>query len=459
MDFDLLIRQGTIVDGSGMPGYRADVGIRDGLIAEIGHLAAKSAARSIDAGGLVVSPGFIDIHTHLDAQMFWDPYGTCEPQHGMTTVVMGNCGLTLAPVTDSSREDLVASLTRVEAIPRPALEAGVPWGWHTYGDYLDALEGRVGINVGGLVGHVALRHYVMGADSLEREATEAEVERMKELVRGSLRGGALGLSTNRNERHFREDGRPVASRVASEEEILSLGDVLRELNSGIILFSAGPSLAMLDQAARRIERPVVWQNILHYWHRPTEWREKLNAIGATFRDGYRAYAMCDTQPTLRVFNMKNTQRFDEFPTWKTLGFLPEQARKQAMQDESSRAKMRAELDEDRLTTFHRRWDLVDVTKVSKPESQRFLGKSVQDMAAMRSQHPVDAFLDLSLEEDLEAEFETTNSNGDPEAMGEIMRSPHTLIGLSDAGAHVQYQAGYGFSTELLGRWVRERGVL
>src|SRR5437868_11775002 len=196
MGFELLVRGGTVVDGSGLPAYRADVGVRDGKIVEIGRLTA-GAARTIDAGGLVVAPGFVDHHTHLDGQLFWDPYGTSEPQHGVTSVVMGNCGLTLAPVEPGGEDALVKSFVRVEAMPREALVAGIPWGWRSYGDYLDRLEGRIGINVGGLVGHIAVRHAVMGEEGVEREATDEEVEAMKVLVREAVAGGALGMSTNR----------------------------------------------------------------------------------------------------------------------------------------------------------------------------------------------------------------------------------------------------------------------
>src|SRR5882724_2454150 len=201
MDYDLLVRRGRVVDGSGLPSFIADVGVKDGKVAEVGKLKG-TAARTIDADGLAVSPGFIDHHTHLDAQMLWDPYGTCEPQHGITTVVMGNCGLTLAPVKNGDEDALVKSFVRVEAIPRFALEKGVPWGWHSYREYLDGLNGRLGINMGGLVGHIAVRQYVMGEESVERHATKPEVQRMQQLVREGMEAGAFGFSTNRNERHM-----------------------------------------------------------------------------------------------------------------------------------------------------------------------------------------------------------------------------------------------------------------
>ncbi|SRR5579884_338447 len=461
MDYDLLIRGGKIIDGSGLPGYLGDVGVKDGKIVELGRLRG-SAARTIDATGLVVSPGFVDHHTHLDAQILWDPYGTSEPENGVTSVVMGNCGLALAPVEDGVEEAIVKSFVRVEAMPREALIEGVPWGWHSFGEYLDALEGKTGINVGGLIGHIALRQTVMGEESVEREATPAEVERMKALVREGMEGGALGISTNRNSRHYREDGKPVASRLASLDELFELSDVLAEMNSGVIETIANLSdeeqIAWYDQLARRTARPVIWQSVLHRYSAPDFWRVQLEAIAPTFRDGYRAYGLANTVPIYNRFNLNNAQVFDEWPTWKNIMFLPEFVRKQAFSDPETRAKLKAEFAEKRYTNFHKRWDLIPVVEVAKPENERYLGKTIAELGEMRRQDPVDAMIDLSLEEDLKTTFLSANG-GDPEAMGQIMRSPYVLIGVSDAGAHVQFNASFGYSTTLLGLHVRERGAM
>src|SRR3954469_18589344 len=400
MEFELLVRGGTVVDGSGLPGYRADVGVRDGKIVEIGRLTA-GAARTIDASGLVVAPGFVDHHTHLDAQMLWDPYGTSEPQHGVTSVVMGNCGLTLAPVQPGGEDAIVQSFVRVEAMPREALQAGVPWGWRSYGEYLDRLEGRVGINVGGLVGHIAVRHDVLGEAAVEGAAPADEIDRRRRLVAEALEGGALGMSTNRNERHFREDGKPVASRLADDAEFFGLCDVLGDHSAGVIETINGldtpAHLVWYDAIARRTGRPVIWQNVLHRWTQPTFWREQLTALGRIFGDGYRAFGLTNTVPIVQRFSLKNAQVFDEFPTWKNLMFLPEFVRRQALADPETRAKLRAEMAAPERTAFHRRWDLVRIIKVGRPENERFVGGSVADMAAARGQDAFDAFLDLSLE--------------------------------------------------------------
>ncbi len=462
MAYDLLIKSGRIYDGSGMPSYLGDVAVSGGRIAEIGRISG-GAARTIDAAGLAVAPGFIDHHTHMDAQIFWDPYATSEPQHGVTSIVMGNCGLTLAPTKPSDHDALVKSFVRVEAMPRSVLELGVPWGWHTYGEYLDALDGKIGVNVGGLVGHIAVRQYAMGEESVERAATAQEIAQMKRLVLDAMESGALGFSTNRNERHMREDGKPVGSRLADDEELFGLCQVLGELNSGVIETILGLNkiehFKFYDRLARVTGRPILWQSLQHRWAEPDLWRQQLDAVAPIFEDGYQAYGLSHTVPLVRHFTLKNCQVFDEFPTWKALMFLPVEARREALKDPATRKKMRADFAEPRKTNFHRRWDVVQVEKCAKPENRKYAGKSVAEMAALRGQDPLDAFLDLALEENLDTVFQNANNGGDSAAMGEILRSPYVLMGTSDAGAHVQFGADFGYGTTLLGLWVRERRLL
>ena len=462
MDYDLIIKNGRVVDGSGLPSYIADVGIRDGKIVKIGRLTG-SAARTIDADGLVVAPGFIDHHTHMDGQILWDPFGTCEPQHGVTSMIMGNCGLALAPVKAGDEDAIVKSFVRVEAIPRAALEKGIPWGWKSYGDYLDRLEGRVGINVGGIVGHIAVRQYVMGEESVERKATASEVQKMRSAVGEAMRAGAFGLSTNRNERHMREDGLPVPSRLADDDELFALCDVASELNSGVIQMNLGrhcvEQIPQYDELARRTRRPIVWQSVQYKESEPELWKNMLDGIAGTFRAGYQAYGLTHTVPLMRHFTMKDAQIFDEFPVWKNLMFLPEPARRQAFADPATRQRMRADLAEPRPVSFHRNWGRVLVEKVARAENQKFVGKSVAEVAAARDQDALDAFLDLALEENLETTFETTNRGFNPEVMSTIMKSPYVIIGTSDAGAHVQFGADFGYCTTLLGMWVRDRQLI
>ena len=462
MAYNLIIRGGRVVDGSGLPSYVADVGVKDGKIAEVGRL-KDGAARTIDAAGLAVSPGFIDHHTHLDAQMLWDPYGTCEPQHGITSVVMGNCGLSLAPRRSGIEDAIVKSFVRVEAIPRSALEQGVKWNWHSYGEYLDNFEGKVGINVGGLVGHIAVRHHAMGEEAVERSATGAEVQKMRGLVLDAMEGGALGMSTNRNDRHMREDGKPVASRLADDEEFFALCDVLAERNAGVIETILGRNkiehFKWYHELAKRTQRPILWQSLQHRWAEPNLWREQLDAVEPIFKAGYQAYGLSHTVPLVRHFTLKDCQIFDEFPTWKNLMFLPVEVRKQAFADADTRKKLQAELSDSRPTNFHKRWDIPKVEKTFKPENQKYTGKTIAELAEMTNKAPLDAFLDLALDENLETIFWNANNGGDWNAMGEILRSPYVLIGTSDAGAHVLFGADFGYGTILLGLWVRERQVM
>jgi N-acyl-D-aspartate/D-glutamate deacylase len=339
----------------------------------------------------------------------------------------------------------------------------VPWGWRTYGDYLDALEGRVGLNVGGLVGHIAVRQYVMGEESVERGATSDEVTQMQALVRESLEGGALGLATNRNPRHMREDGKPVASRLADDAELFALADVLGELNCGTIETILGlpkrDDFPWYEALAQRSGRPIIWQSVQHRWGDPDAWRMLLDAVEPIFRKGYRTYGLANTQPLMRHFTLNNAQAFDEFPYWKTIMFLPAMVRKQALAEPETRAKLRADLAAPERANFHRRWDLMEIYRTVRPENAQYQGQSVAAMAASRGVDPLDAFLDLALSEDLETTFASANTGGDPEAMAEILRSPYVLPGVSDAGAHVQYGVEFGYSTTLLGRWVRERSVM
>lgn len=468
MAYDLVIKGGRIYDGSGMPSYLADVAIKNGRIVETGRI--KGAARRVvKADGFAVSPGFIDFHTHLDAQLLWDPLATSSCFHGVTTVIPGNCGLALAPCKADDRDTILRSFERVEAISFPALKAGVEWSWTTFSEYLNRLRGRLGVNVGALMGHCALRQFVMGAAATQRAATAPEIHQMKEILKAGVRGGAIGFSTNQNPVHMYADGTPIQSRFATDEEIVELACALGEINRGAVQISRGSlgvsvptreSVQLFEEISRRSGRPVIWQSIAQRWDKPNEWRQLLDLAKETIDRGVQSYPLCNARLFNNRLTMKNAQVFDDLPTWKTILFLPLEARIKALKDREARRKMRYEaVEEKKPSRFSRRWDLVYMIKAATPANRHLEKKSVAEIAKIRNQDVIDAFLDLSLEEGLDTEFQTSSTNGDEEAVAEIIRSPYVLVGQSDAGAHLIYDAGFGYATRLLGYWIREKKIM
>jgi N-acyl-D-aspartate/D-glutamate deacylase len=464
MSYDLIIRNGRIVDGSGMPAFNGDVAVKDGKIAGVGKFDG-TADRVIDADGLAVSPGFIDNHTHYDAQILWDPLCTSTCWHGVTSVVMGNCGLAMAPTRPGEGDTLLRMLSRIEAVPIDALRNGVDFQWETVGEYLETVERKIGLNVGSLIGHSAVRQYVMGDDASERDATAEEVESMRGIVRQGMRDGALGFTTNRNKNHLNEAGKPVPSVAAPEEEVLAICDVLGELGAGMIQTSGGAggrvaNFEMSKKAAKRSGRPVVWLSIAHRWSEPDSWREYLDMTEQGFREGYQAYPICSPRRNNTRFTMKNAQIFDGLPSWRPVMLGDEAGKLAAFGDPAKRKELHHEaVTATDSTTFSRRWDLLYITKPALPQNHDHKGKSIAELAQAQGKDVLDAFLDLVVEERLETGFEINQTNGDEEAVGKILSSPYTVVGLSDAGAHVVFDAGYGYCTRLLGFWVREKQIM
>lgn len=464
--YDLLIKNGRIVDGSGMPAYRGDVAVRDGRIVEIGRLDGP-AQQTIDAEGRVVAPGFIDNHCHFDAQVTWDPLCTFSPQHGVTTVIFGNCSLGLAPARPDERESLAKMLSRVEAIPMESLNAGVNWNWETFPEYLDHIDKKLGVNAGVLMGHSAIRRYVMGTDAQERpEATQAELDEMKEIIRDGIRAGALGLSFDRNQGHLDLDGKPVPGIVAPVEELYELARSLRGLPAGVLQCGSAYTLEIREGFATRLGeesgRPVVYNQLVHNSRRPDLWKEHLALVEQRIGEGHRVYPVVNPRPAAQRFTMQNAQTFDRMPTWRAVMLGSDEEKKVAFTDAAMREKLRAEavrgegLPVDALPI---QWDRIRITRTRLDKNTSYRGKSIGQMAQEQGKEVIDAFLDMVLEEDLQTGFENNQSGSDAGAMAAILSSPYTVIGLSDAGAHVVFEAGYGYSTLVLGHWVREEGVL
>ena len=461
MAYDLIIRNGKVIDGSGIPGFYGDVGISGNRIVEIGQVSGD-ARRVLDADGLVVAPGIIDNHTHYDAQVTWDPLCTFSCYHGATTVVIGNCSLALAPAHQEDREMLAGVLSHVEAIPLEAIRAGVTWSWETIPEYLNALDQRLGVNVASLIGHSAVRRYVMGEASQERHATDNEVAAMKAIVREGIEAGAVGVSFERNMRHFDWDGRLAPTNLAADAEIFAVACVIDEVGRGVIQFGGDRKLGA--QVAKNSRCPVFYGNITQQAVAPDRWREQLAEAENMMRQGHRSYQFVMPRPGDLRYTLKTAQHFDALPTWKNVMLLPLEKRKEVFRDPEVRAKLHVEAvetprDPNRVGEFTRRWDLQFVFRPALPKHQHLKGKSVAEIAREQGKDVLDVFLDLSLEENLETEFERREVNSDEAAMTALLTSPYTVIGQSDGGAHVVFRTDYSYSTYLLSHWVREKGIM
>jgi N-acyl-D-amino-acid deacylase len=466
MAYDLLIKNGRIVDGSGMPSFRGDVAVKDGKIVELGKLSGP-ARRTIDAGGRVVAPGFIDNHCHYDAQVTWDPLCSFSPDHGATTVIFGNCSLALAPVRRGTEKRVAEFLSYVEAIPMEVLNT-VEVDWETIPQYMDRLDKHLGVNVGTLIGHSTVRYYVMGDDCQKRAATEAELDRMREVVRDGLAAGALGLSVSRNKGHYDPQGVHIPALWADEKEIFALGDVLREMGTGVIQSGGGRAAELKDGLMSRLSeatgRTVLYNNLGQTVREPDAWQRHMARVEETSRAGIRAYPLCSPNRTTQSFTMKNCQVFRGSPTWHPILLASDEEKLRAYSDPAIRQKLHEEVVEHTVEVpaagYSRRWyDYMWVEAPALAKNQSLKGKTIAQVAEAQGKRIIDAFLDLVVEEKLETGFMQSENNVDDAAMAKILTYPNAIVGLSDGGAHVQFHGGYGYSTRLLSEWVREKGVM
>ena len=467
MAYDLLIRNGRVVDGSGMPAFRGDVGVQDGKIAELGKLSG-AARRTIDAEGRVVSPGFVDNHCHFDAQVTWDPLCSFSPQHGATTVVFGNCSLALAPIRPGTAKRVAEFLSYVEAIPMEVLST-VPIEWETIPQYMNRLEGHLGVNVGNLIGHSTVRYYVMGDESQERAATRTEIEAMREVVRGGMKAGALGLSVSRNKGHYDPQGKHIPALLADEDEIFALADVLRELGTGIVQCGGGRAPELREGLMARLSeatgRTVIYNNLGQTYRDPDAWKKHMARLDETSKAGIRAFPLCSPNRTTQTFTMRNCQVFRGTPTWHPILLASDEEKLRAYADPAVRRKLHEEVVEHKGTKLpapgysQTWWDYMWVEKPALEKNQRLKGQTIGQLARDQGKTVIDAFLDLVVEEKLETVFVQSEINVDTEAMKQILTHPNAIVGLSDGGAHVQFHGGYGYCTRLLGEWVREKQIM
>jgi len=469
MTYDLLIKDGRVVDGSGMPSFRGDVGIKDGKIVEIGKLSGV-AARTVNAEGRAVAPGFIDNHAHYDGQVTWDPLCTFSPQHGATTVIFGNCSLALAPVrpTSQAKSRTAEFLSYVEAIPMEVLST-IDVDWETMPQYMDKLDKRLGVNTGTLIGHTPLRYYVMGDECQKREATPEEIKAMQDVVREGMTAGALGLSLSRQKGHFDPQGVPIPALWASDEEVFALCDVLRELSTGTIQVGGGVDQELKDGMVARLAeatgRTVVYNALSQTVREPGKWQKHMARVDETVAQGIRAYPMCSPNRVTQDFTMHNCQVFRGLPTWHPILISSDEEKLRAYADPAVRDKLHAEAVERSVPVpgaigFSRTWwDYMWVNEPALEKNRHLQFKSIGEIAKMQGKRVIDAFLDLVVEEKLDTRFLQAENNVDDEALRKILTYPNAIIGLGDGGAHVQFHGGYGYTTRLLGEWVRERQAM
>jgi N-acyl-D-amino-acid deacylase len=467
MTYDILIKNGRIVDGSGGPSYRGDVGIKDGKIVEIGKLSGP-AGRTIDAEGQVVAPGFIDNHCHYDAQVTWDPLCSFSCDHGATTVIFGNCSLSLAPVKKDRKEQrrLNEFLSYVEAIPMEVLDT-LEFTWETFPQYLDEMDRNLGVNIGNLIGHTAVRHYVMGEECQKRTATDDEIKEMQGLVRDGMKAGALGLSVSRNQGHFDPQGVHIPAIWADEKEIFALGDVLKELGTGLIQSGGGNGAEMKDALMSRISeatgRTVVYNNLGQTMRRPGQWQEQMEQVNATTAKGIRAFPMCTPNRITDYFKMRNTQTFRGMAVWHPICLASPEDQLKAYADPEVRKKLHDEAIEFKngpaIGICSTWWDYMVVQSAVLEKNKWMEGKTLGQIAEAQGKGIIDCLCDLTVEENLDTEWLHGENNVDDEAVAKILTYPNAVIGLSDGGAHVQFQSGFGFSTRLLSEWVREKKVM
>jgi N-acyl-D-amino-acid deacylase len=468
MSYDLVIKNGTVVDGTGLPRYRADVGVRHGRIVTIGRIRER-AREVLDAEGQVVAPGFIDGHTHMDAQIFWDPLGTSSCWHGITSVVMGNCGFTLAPCAKENKHLVVRNLQRAEDIPPAAMEAGIQWRWTTYPEFLDCLDALPkGINYAGYVGHSAVRTYVMGERAFEQAASEDDLNAMAREVRDAIRAGAIGFTTSRSPAHETPDGRRVASRVATWDEVRRLVGVMGELNAGLFeIAGEGVDRAPNDPGLRDYHvrlrdlavesgRPVTF-GVFSRRDVPDVWRKYLALLDETAAAGGRMFAQVHSRSLSTLLSFKTQTPFDYLPVWKELRALPLGEQQRRLHDPELRRRLiAASGGNDGRRPVGAEPKLADYDRLLVFDTVEGPHRTVAEVARERGQHPAETMIDLALAKDLDFFFLQPVANEDQDYALELMRHPRAVVTFSDSGAHVSQLMDSSLQTHLLYHWVRRK---
>jgi len=464
MSYDLLIRNGTVIDGTGKPGYRADVAVKNGQIVEIGTIRER-ATQTINADGLVVAPGFIDPHTHYDAQIDWDGLITGSSWHGVTSIVVGNCGVGIAPCRPEQREALAWDLVNVEGMSFNVLSKGVLWEWESFPQFMTAKRHGLGINLGFLMPLTPFRSYVMSEAAQERAATPEETQKIAALLRQGMEAGALGFSTTVATQHVGFRGRPLACRLADREELRAYAHVLYDLGYGAIevnLGGAGSSILpagsdeLIDFLLTESQRPVTWLSVQTRSDQPTAHLELLKRTTDLIRRGAIPQASC--QPTEIQFNLRNPFILGPFEICHKLFNLPVAEQVKIYADTNFRRAFREAYT--RLAkVFSGQWHIIEVCKVKEPAHQAWVGQTISTLSKQQNKDPLDTFFDLAIADELGTEFALPMLNSDPTLLKDVITDPRVMLGLSDGGAHVDMLCNTGYPTYLLGTWVRERQVM
>jgi N-acyl-D-aspartate/D-glutamate deacylase len=468
---DYVIRSGTVIDGSGGPARTADIGIQDGRITTIGDL-QESGHTELDATGLMVAPGIVDPHTHYDAQLFWDPSASPSNIHGVTTVIGGNCGFTLAPIKPEDADYIRQMMAKVEGMPLAALEQGVPWSWSTFGEYLGALEGNLGVNAGFLVGHCAVRRHVMGAARAEEVATDEEIARMRALLAESLAAGGLGFSSSQSRTHSDGQGRPITSRHADRREMLAFceevaaheGTTLEYITNGCLDSFSDDEVDLMTAMSVTAQRPLNW-NVLTVDARSAERiGHQLDASSRAAEAGGRIVAL--TMPTLVPMNMSFRTHCALFlvPGWGDVMGLPAAERMVKLADPDVRATLddRAHSKEAGVFRGLARWGTYVIGDTYGPANEGCRGRTVADIAAERGTAEFDTLLDIVLADELRTVLWPNTDDGDERTWAmraEIWRDPRAMVGGSDAGAHLDRMCGSNYPTAFLQDCLRGRQLV
>jgi len=470
---DLLVRGGTLVDGGGSPARRADVGIQASRVVAIAPAGGlhEPASRIIDADGLIVAPGFVDLHTHYDAQLFWDPSASPSPLHGVTTVIGGNCGFSLAPAGPDHAGYLARMMARVEGMPLPALQAGLDWQWSSFAEWLGRLEGRLGVNAGFLVGHSTIRRSVMGERAVGEAASDEEVERMVEVAKRAMAEGAFGLSTSKAHTHHDGEGNPVPSRAAERRELEALcgavseheGTTLELILPGCLNGFSDEEVELMATLSLLANRPANWNVLGVSAMNPDGCERQLAASDAARQRGAKVVAL--TLPhTMKIrLSFENGAILDGLPGWREVLALPVAERIAALSDPEVRKRLDqgARSKEAGIIGALANWQMLVIEETFDPANAPYEGRSVGEVARERGQDPFDAMLDVVVTDRLRTGLRPPipETDADWELRAQVWRDPRTVVGGSDAGAHLDVMCGAIYSTALLGEAVRKRGLL